>query len=70
MPSLILMVNLWLEQNPSKASKMAEAGPLDTVAWEFESAGGPYTGRLFIDGQIMTASEATKKFTQDKLARC
>ncbi len=31
-------------------------------AWEFEPAEGAYTGRMLIDGQIYTPSEATKKF--------
>ena len=32
------------------------------VAWEFESPGGAYTGRVLIDGVIYTSGEATKKF--------
>jgi len=53
----------WLEQNaakPSKWSKLAREG--HEVAWEFESPGGAYTGRILIDGEIYTVSEATKKF--------
>jgi hypothetical protein len=53
----------WLEQNdakPSRWGKLAREG--HTVAWEFDSPGGSYTGRLLIDGEIYTTSEATKKF--------
>jgi hypothetical protein len=32
------------------------------IAWEFDSPGGAYTGRLLIDGDIYTTAEATKKF--------
>jgi hypothetical protein len=32
------------------------------MAWEFASPVGAYTGRLLIDGEIYTTSEATKKF--------
>lgn len=53
----------WLEQNPSKKSKWAKlARQGHEMAWEFVSPGGTYTGRLLIDGQIYTTSEATKKF--------
>jgi len=34
----------------------------EKVAWEFLSPGGSYTGRLLIDGEIYSTSEATKKF--------
>jgi hypothetical protein len=58
---------LWVEQNPAKDSrwgKLAREG--HEVAWEFESVGGPYTGRLLIDGGIYTPAGATKKFfTED-----
>ncbi len=53
----------WLEQNSAKASKwakLARAG--HQVAWEFESPGGAYTGRVLIDGVIYATGEATKKF--------
>jgi hypothetical protein len=55
--------HFWLEQNPKKRSKwarLAKAG--HDVAWEFERPGGRYTGRMLIDGEIYTPSEATKKF--------
>ncbi len=55
--------SFWLEQNPAKKSKwdkLARAGR--ATAWAFASAGGAYTGRLLIDGEIYTTSEATKKF--------
>ena len=55
--------HFWLEQNPAKPSlwgKLAKQG--HEVAWEFESAGDAYTGRLLIDGEFYTPSEATKKF--------
>jgi hypothetical protein len=32
------------------------------IAWEFDSPGGAYTGRMLIDGDVYTASEATKRF--------
>ena len=55
--------HLWLEQNAEKRSKwakLARAG--HDVAWEFDSPGGAYTGRMLIDGEILTPSEATKQF--------
>ena len=55
--------HLWLEQNAEKRSKwakLARAG--HDVAWEFDSQGGAYTGRMLIDGEILTPSEATKQF--------
>ncbi len=58
--------HFWLEQNaskPSKWGKLAKDG--HAVAWEFESAGGAYTGRMLIDGEIYTPSEATKKFLKE-----
>jgi hypothetical protein len=55
--------SFWLEQNPEKRSKWAKlAREGHLVAWEFERPGGTYTGRLLIDGEITTPSEATKKF--------
>jgi hypothetical protein len=57
--------HFWLEQNSAKASnwaKLARKG--HDIAWEFERSGGGYTGRMLIDGEIMTPSEATKKFLQ------
>jgi hypothetical protein len=55
--------HFWLEQNPNKRSKWAKlAREEHDVAWEFEGPGGGYTGRMLIDGQIYTPSEATKKF--------
>jgi hypothetical protein len=55
--------HFWLEQNAAKASKwgrLAREG--HKVAWEFTGPGGTYTGRMLIDGEIYTPSEATKKF--------
>ena len=55
--------HFWLEQNAAKASKWAKiAREGHEVAWEFESSGGAYSGRMLIDGEIYTPSEATKKF--------
>ena len=55
--------HFWLEQNASKSSKWAKlARRGHEVAWEFEKAGGAYTGRMLIDGEIYTPAEATKKF--------
>lgn len=52
----------WLEQNPAKRSRWAKlARDGHDVAWEF-GAGGSYTGRMLIDGEIYTPAEATKKF--------
>ena len=53
----------WLEQNVDKRSKWAKlARQGHDIAWEFEGSGGAYTGRLLIDGEIHTSSEATEKF--------
>jgi hypothetical protein len=53
----------WLEQNSEKRSKWAKlARQGHEIAWEFEGSGGAYTGRILIDGEIYTPSEATKKF--------
>lgn len=58
--------HFWLEQNSSKASKWARlAREGHDLAWEFDNPGGSYTGRLLIDGEIYTPSEATKKFLKD-----
>jgi hypothetical protein len=55
--------HFWLEQNPDKASKWAKlVREGHEMAWEFDSPGGSYTGRMLIDGEIYTPSEATKKF--------
>ena len=55
--------HLWLEQNAEKSSKWAKlARQGHDVAWEFDTPGGEYTGRMLIDGEIYTPSEATKKF--------
>lgn len=55
--------HFWLEQNTSKASKWAQlARQGHDIAWEFDSPGGAYTGRLLIDGEIYTTAEATNKF--------
>ncbi|MEP6716840.1 MAG: hypothetical protein ABJC09_14815 [Terriglobia bacterium] len=53
----------WLEQNaakPSKWGKFAREG--HDVPWEFAGPGGAYAGRMLIDEEILTPSEATKKF--------
>ena len=36
------------------------------MAWQFDKPGGSYSGRLLIDGEIYTTSEATKKFLTPK----
>jgi hypothetical protein len=57
--------HFWLEQNASKASKWAKlAREGHEMAWEFDSPGGAYTGRLLIDGEVYTTAEATRKFLQ------
>jgi hypothetical protein len=54
--------NFWLEQNATKTSKWAKlASEGHDVAWEF-GANRRYTGRMLVDGEILTPSEATKKF--------
>jgi hypothetical protein len=54
--------NSWLEQNATKNSKWARlASKGHDVAWEF-GANRRYTGRMLINGEILTPSEATKKF--------
>lgn len=54
---------VWVEQNDSKKSRWAELSHQGhTIAWEFESPGGAYTGRLLIDGEVYTTAEATRKF--------
>ncbi len=56
----------WVEQNTSKASKWAKlARKGHDIAWEFDSPGGAYTGRLLIDGEIYMTAEATNKFLKD-----
>jgi hypothetical protein len=55
--------SFWLEQNaakPSRWGKFARKG--HEVAWEFDSPGGSYTGRMLVDGAIYTPAEATRKF--------
>jgi hypothetical protein len=55
--------HLWIEQNEAKKSKWAKlAREGHAVAWEFDSPGGSYTGRLLIDGQVYNSAEATKMF--------
>jgi hypothetical protein len=54
--------NFWLEQNPSKTSQWAKfAKKGHDVAWEF-GANRRYTGRMLVDGDILTPSQATKTF--------
>lgn len=48
-------------RNPNGQSSRGRA---HDVAWEFAGLGGAYTGRMLIDGEIYTPSEATKKFLQ------
>jgi hypothetical protein len=55
--------HFWLEQNAAKTSKWAKlARQGHDVVWEFDKLGGAYTGRMLVDGEIYTPSEATKKF--------
>ena len=55
----------WLEQNSAKASQWAKlARKGHQIAWEFESPGGAYTGRVLIDGVVYGSGEATKRFFQ------
>jgi len=54
----------WIEQNPAKNSRWAKlARKGHAVAWEFENReGGGYTGRIQVDGEIMTAKNAQERF--------
>ncbi len=55
--------HFWLEQNSAKASKWAKlAREGHQIAWEFDSPGGAYTGRLLIDGEVYSTGEAVKTF--------
>jgi hypothetical protein len=55
--------HFWLEQNPAKASKWAKLARQGyEIAWEFDSPGGAYTGRMLIDDEIYTPAEAMRKF--------
>ncbi len=57
----------WIEQNPAKRSRWAKlAREGHAIAWEFAKGGG-YSGRMLIDGEILTPSEATKKFLKSRL---
>ena len=54
--------HFWLEQNPAKRTKWAKlAREGRAIAWEFAKEGG-YSGRMLVDGEILTPAEATKKF--------
>ena len=44
-----------------KRAKLAREG--HAVAWEFAKEGG-YSGRMLIDGEVLSPSEATRKFLQ------
>ena len=58
--------HFWLEQNASKNSKWAKlAGQWHDIAREFEGVSGAYTGRMLIDAETYTPSEATKKFLDE-----
>ncbi len=55
--------HFWMEQNSSKGSKWAKLSREGhRVAWEFDAPGGSYTGRLLVDGEIYSVSEAAKQF--------
>jgi hypothetical protein len=57
----------WIEQNESKDSRWAKlARQGHEIAWEFDSPGGSYTGRVLIDGEVYTSREATKKFLKEE----
>ena len=52
----------WIEQNPTKRTKWAKlAREGHSVAWDF-AEGGAYSGRMLVDGEILTPAEATKNF--------
>ena len=54
----------WIEQNPKKNSRWAElAREGHDIAWEFEKdEGGGYTGRILIDGEVMSVRQAHERF--------
>jgi hypothetical protein len=53
--------HFWLEQNAANDSKWARfTRSGHDVAWEFVSPGGAYSGRMLVDGEVYTPSEATK----------
>jgi hypothetical protein len=57
--------HFWLEQNATKSTKwakLAREGP--EVAWEFESPGRTYTGRMLIDGEIYPPSEGRRSLSK------
>jgi hypothetical protein len=57
--------HFWLEQNSTKQSKWAKlAREGHDVACEFAARAGSYTGRMLVDGELYTPSEATEKFLQ------
>jgi hypothetical protein len=59
-----------MEQNPNKFSKWANlAKGGKQVAWEFDKKTGGYTGRVWINGQYYTPSEAAAKFLYVKNAK-
>ena len=59
--------NFWLEQNATKTSKWAKlSNKGHDMAWEF-GANRRYTGRMLVDGMILTPPEATKKFLTARL---
>ena len=60
--SLIETSTLGWSRITPKTENGPPCAPGHEIAWEFESAGGPYTGRMLIDGEIYTPAEATKKF--------
>jgi hypothetical protein len=58
--------HFWLEQNPAKVSKWAEmAREGHAIAWEIAGAGGSYTGRMLINGDIYQTEDAARKFLKE-----
>jgi hypothetical protein len=56
----------WIEQNPRKSSRWAQLMQKGyAIAWEFESPGGPYTGRVLIDGVVYSSTEAAEKLRKE-----
>lgn len=46
--------HFWLEQNAEKTSKWAKlAREGHEIAWEFDSLGSSYTGRMLMNGEIL-----------------
>jgi len=56
----------WVQQNPRTGSLFARAARLGhKIAWEF-SPKGDYTGRVYLDGKVLSREEARQKLLNRK----